>query len=142
MADASSPGSGGGRVGYTVGLTASIPLYDGGQRDADAEASKARLDRATLNAQSIRQTVDQEAASAWLNLQAATQQVQTAQVGVNAAQQAYDLANLRYNAGKSVTAERLDALAALTRARGDLSAATATAIETRAHLLTAIGSTL
>jgi outer membrane protein TolC len=140
MADATGTSGDGSRVGYTVGLTASIPLYDSGQRRADVDAAKARLDRAIADAQGVRLSIDQEVATAWLNVQTAARQVQAAQVGVTAAQQGYDLANMRYNAGKSVVAERLDALSALTRAEGDWETAKAALIIARARLLAADGS--
>lgn len=141
MADATGTSGDGGRVGYTVGLTASIPLYDAGEHHADVDGAKARVDRAVADAEGVRQGVDQEVANAWLNVQTATQQVETAQLGVTAAQQGYDLANMRYNAGKSIIAERLDALSALTRAQGDLAEAKASAITAHERLATAMGST-
>ena len=129
-----------GRAGYTVGLTASLPLYDGGQRRADVDGAQARLDRARADSLQARQQVDQQVASAWLTLQTATAQVQAASAGVEAAQEGYDLATLRYNAGKSVTAERLDTLAALTRAQGTLAQAKAGLVIARAELLAALGT--
>ena len=127
------------RAGYTVGLTASLPLYDGGQRRADVDGAKAKLDRALADEQQIRQQVDEETAAAWLNVQTATAQVEAVRVGVTAAQQSYDLATLRYNAGKSTTAERLDALTALVRAQGSLAGAKSSIIIARARLLAAAG---
>jgi len=138
MADAMT-GEGVGRTGYTVGLTASLPLYDGGQRRADVDSMQARLDRAQANAQQAQQQVDQEVATAWLNLQTADAQVQAAAIGVTAARHGYDLASLRYNAGKSVTAERLDSLAALVRAQGTLAQAKADLTASRARLQAALG---
>ena len=70
---------------------------------------------------------------------AATQQIDTAAAELNAAQKGYDLANLRFNAGKSVAAERLDALSALTRARADSATASANLIDSRLRLQTAMG---
>ena len=113
------------RAGYTVGLTASLPLYDGGQRRAEVDAAKARAARAQADALNVQELVERETASAWLTWQTATAQVQAANAGVSAAQQGYDLANLRYNAGKSTTAERLDALATLVRAQGAVAQAKA-----------------
>ena len=128
-----------GRAGYTVGITASLPLLDGGQRRADADAARARRDRAQADAQQVRQGIDQDVATAWLRVQTATAQGQAAAEGVTAAQEGYDLANLRYNAGKSTTAERLDALSALVRAQGLLAQAKADAVTARAKLLAAVG---
>ena len=138
MGDAMT-GQGVGRVGYTVGLTASLPLYDGGQRRADEDGAKAKLDRARADALQARQTVDGQVASAWLTVQTAAAQVQAATVGVAAAQQSYTLAGLRYNAGKSVSAERLDALSALTRAQGAVAQAKADLVIARARLQTSLG---
>lgn len=138
MGDAMT-GQGVGRVGYTVGLTASLPLYDGGQRRADEDGAKAKLDRARADALQTRQTVDGQVASAWLTVQTAAAQGQAATVGVAAAQQSYTLAGLRYNAGKSVSAERLDALSALTRAQGAVAQAKADLVIARARLQASLG---
>ena len=138
MADA-MVGQGAGRAGYTVGLTASLPLSDGGQRRAEVDAARARLERARADALAARQTVDQQTAAAWLTLQTATAQVQAANLGTAAAREGYTLAALRYNAGKSVTAERLDALAALTRAQGAAAQAKADVVIARARLQAALG---
>ena len=138
MGDAMA-GQGVGRVGYTVGLTASLPLYDGGQRRADVDGAKARLDRARADGLQVRQTVDQQVATAWLTLQTATAMVQESITGINAAQESYRLADLRYNAGKSVTAERLDALSALTHAEGTVAQAKTSQLIAQAKLAAAVG---
>ena len=128
------------RAGYTLGLTASLPLYDGGQRRSDVDAAKARTERARADAQQAEQQVEQETASAWLTWQTAAAQVPATAAGVAAAQQGYTLAALRYNAGKSTTAERLDALAALVRAQGAFAQAQADVVTSRARLRAAVGS--
>ena len=139
MADAMT-GQGIGRTGYTLGVTASLPLYDGGQRRADVDGARARLDRARADALEARQIADRQAASAWLSLQTATASVSAASAGVTAASESYALAALRYRAGKSVTAERLDALSALTRAQGTQAQAKAGLVIARAALRAALGS--
>ena len=73
--------------------------------------------------------------------QTATAQGEAAAEGVTAAQEGYDLADLRYNAGKSTTAERLDALSALARAQGKLDQAKAAVVTARAKLIAASGDT-
>ena len=128
-----------GRTGYTVGLTASLPLYDGGQRRADVDEARARLDRVRADALQVRQTVDQQVAIAWLMLQTATAQVQAADGGVAAAQESYNLENLRYKAGKLIIAERLDALSALTRAQGTVAQAKAGLVIAHAQFQAALG---
>ena len=130
---------GGGRSGYTLGLAASLPIIDGGQRRADVDAAKARVDAARADAFAVRQKVDQESATAWLSLQTAQSRLASSAVGVAAAQQGYDLAQLRYNAGKSVAAERLDALSALTRAKSTQAQGKAALIVAREKMATALG---
>lgn len=139
MGDASL-GQGLSRAGYTLGLTASLPLYDGGQRRADVDAARARAERARADAQQTELQVEQETASAWLTRQTASAQVQATAAGVTAARLGYALANLRYNAGKSTTAERLDALATLVRAQGAFAEAQAEVVTSRARLRAAVGS--
>ena len=138
MGDASL-GQGLQRAGYTLGLTASVPLYDGGQRRSDVEAAKARAKRAEADAQLAEQQAEQQTASAWLTWQTAAAQVQAAAAGAAAAQQGYALADLRYNAGKSTTAERLDALAAFVQAQGAFAQAKADVLVSQARLRAAIG---
>ena len=137
MGDAMS--SGAGRAGYSVGITASLPLSDGGQRRADVDAARARQARAEAEASVVRQTVIHETNIAWLTLQSATESAISAAAGLTAATEAYRLADLRYNAGKSVTAERLDALSALRRASGNSASALADVLIGRAKLRQASG---
>lgn len=135
--DAADRESGAG--GYTIGLAASLPIVDGGARRADIAAASARLARARADAVSVRQSIERDVAAAWLELRSAESRRSSAMVGLSAAQQAYDLATLRYNAGKSIDAERLDALSALTRARADVADATAAVLDARAKLAWAAG---
>ncbi len=139
MGDTMAFAQGHARTGYSVGVTASLPLIDGGQRRADTDAAKARLARAETQAQIARQTVTQEIADAWLTLETAREASRAALAGVTAAKEAYILADLRYNAGKSVAAERLDALAALTRAQGSAAQATADLLIAQAKFSQALG---
>jgi outer membrane protein len=140
MADGSvGQESEGSRGGYTIGLTMSLPIWDGGQRRSDTDAAAAHLDRVRADAAKVRRDVEQEALSACLRYQAATARIAVAQAGLTAAEQGYTLANLRYNAGKSVTAERLDALAALTRSQSNLASAKADRVIAGAKLKAAMG---
>ena len=132
--------SGQGRAGYSLGITASLPLVDGGQRRAEVDAAKARLSRTEAEAQVVQQGVIQEVTAAWLTLQSAVETKSAASAGVLAAKESYRLADLRYNAGKSVAAERLDALSALTRAQGSLAQSIADIVIARAKLRLALGA--
>ena len=139
MGDAMALAQGPKRAGYSIGITASLPLADGGQRRADVDAAKARLVRAEAEAQVTQQQVIQDVIAAWLTLQEAAEENKAAGAGVTAADEAYNLSDLRYNAGKSVAAERLDSLAALTRAQGNSAQSVAGLVVARAKLQQALG---
>jgi outer membrane protein TolC len=139
MADAMINQGSSDQAGYTVGLTASIPLYDGGDRRADADSATAVLARVQADKRSTEEQIERGVSQAWFQYAASGDQIASAQAGFTAAQQGYELANLRYNSGKSTTVDRLDALAALTHARSDLSMAIATKIDDRVNLLVAMG---
>ena len=140
MGDAMALSQGTSRAGYSIGITASLPLVDGGQRRADVDAAKARLARAEAEEQVVQQQIIQDVTVAWLTLQTAIESNKAAIAGVTAAREAYSLADLRYNAGKSVAAERLDALAALTRAQGSLAQAMSDLVVARRILRQAVGA--
>lgn len=131
--------SGMSRAGYTVGLALSIPLYDAGSRRADEAAAQARLRRAEIDAAQARLDIDHDVAAAWLDWQSSQSELIAARAGLAAASEASRLADLRYAAGKSNAAARLDAFAALTRARADLATARAQLASSRAKLLAACG---
>jgi outer membrane protein TolC len=126
--------------GYTIGLAASLPLYDAGERQDQVDQAKAKQEIAADQVKKIRQQIESASASAWWNVQSASAEEESAAKGVTAAQQSYTLADLRYNAGKSIAAERLDALAALVRVQSTLATAKVSLIIAKAKLVQAIGS--
>lgn len=140
MADAAQMTRGSGSRGYSVGVTASLPLLDGGQRRADTDAARARLARAEADARNARRMAAQETASAWLALHTATAGREAAVLGVTAADEGYKLTVQRYEAGKSLAVERLAALAALTRARESLARASVAVLDARVRLARALGN--
>jgi outer membrane protein TolC len=138
MADASDSDSGA-HAGFTVGLAATVGIADGGQRKSDIDAARARLSRARADESAMREAIDQQVTVAWLSLQTAQAEVAEAKIGIAAATEGFRLADLRYNAGKSTIAERVDALYALTRAKGSLDQAKAGLIIARAQLAATAG---
>lgn len=109
--------------GAAYGLAASVPILDGGLRRARTQTTRAEQQRLVEDRRKMAQQVSQEVTTAWLNLQAAEQNVGTAQAAVTSAQEDYRVARLRYDAGKSILVELLDALTARTRAESNAVAA-------------------
>ncbi|MBW3625667.1 MAG: TolC family protein [Armatimonadetes bacterium] len=117
MADVFGSGGMGKRGGVTVGVTVGLPLLDGGMRRAEVEEAQAMLEREQANEQGARLQVEGEVQEASLELAAAARNVALSEAAVEAAQEQYRLAQLRYEVGRGIFVEVLDALTALTRAR-------------------------
>ncbi len=108
-------------TGYAAGLTISFPLFDAGQRQAAVAQARAQQLRAAAESQNMELRVSNEVRQAWLDIETAAENYRTSQTALLAAQSAYDVIALRVQNQKSILVEQLDALAALTRARANLS---------------------
>src|SRR5205807_7426717 len=92
------------------------PLFDSGLRRADLRSAEAERRHRQQDYERTALEVEQQVTNALLSLGAAEQNVATAQAGARAAQQEYEVALQRYQAGRGILVEALDALAARTRA--------------------------
>lgn len=127
-------------AGVGVGLTASLPLATGGLRkarvaEADAVRRREEQQRARLALQ-----VEEEVRTALLNLNAARRNLDAAQAGLTAAEAENEAANLRYQVGRSIQLEALEALAGRARAAGNLVQARYAYAVAYDQLLRAIGA--
>ncbi|MDO8684975.1 MAG: TolC family protein [Armatimonadota bacterium] len=102
--------------GFTVGIAASLPIIDGGQRKSTVNEAKAMLRRMQAEEREVVLMVSRNVATAWAELQAASKNVGLAQAAVDQAEEDYRVIKLRYEAGKATNVEVLDALASMTRA--------------------------
>jgi outer membrane protein len=102
--------------GASFGLTASLPLFDSGLRRDQLQSAEAERRHRQQDFERTALEVEQQVTNALLSLGAAEQNVATAQAGARAAQQEYQVALQRYQAGRGILVEALDALAARTRA--------------------------
>ena len=111
--------SGGIDSGFTVGITIGLPLIDGGQRRAAVNEAKSMLEAAKQDEQQALLGIHQDVHTVWAELQAADKNVELSGTAVEQAQEDYRVIKLRYEAGKAVNVEVLDALASLVRARNN-----------------------
>ena len=130
----------GNSAGYTVGLTVSLPIFDGGMRRSDVAAARAMADRARAEADRWELLVAKEVRQAWLDTETAAQNFGTAQSALTAAQSAFEVMAIRVASGKAILLEQLDALAVLTRARANVAKAMADHQLAVARLYRAAGS--
>lgn len=123
MADGFSSQPTGTRGGYTLGLVASFPLWDSGQRRSETAQARAQEERTSAELHDLELRVANEVQQAWLDIQTAAENYRTAQSALQSAQSAYDVTAVRVQNQKGLLVEQLDALAALTQARGNLAQA-------------------
>lgn len=129
-------------VGATFGLVASISIWSGGQKSARLQTANAarRVQQAELEKVALQ--IGQEVGAAVLNLRAAEQNIQSAQIALKSSEEDYRVARIRYEAGKSVLVEVLDALASRVRAHSNVVQALYSYNNARDQLQRAVGDKL
>ena len=102
---------------WTVGVTATLNIFDTGVTRSKAHAAEANY----LSAQeTYRDTVDAvmlDVRSQYLNMREAEKRISTTEVAVSQAEEDYRIAQLRYQAGVGTNTDVLDAQVALTDAQ-------------------------
>lgn len=104
---------------WSLGLTLSVPIFDGGLTRGETAQAQGALDQANANLKSTQLLVS-------LNIQQAYLGVETAQAGLTAADAEYaqartvlDVTNAQYKAGVTTLPLLLNAQVALAKAEGD-----------------------
>lgn len=105
------------RGGYTAALVGSLPLLDAGGRGAEVAMAQAQQQQLTARERQLAQGIAREVLTAQSGLRAADQNIRTSLEARASAEEDYRAARLRYDVGKAINLEPLDALAALVRAR-------------------------
>jgi outer membrane protein len=121
MADAFAPRDGNKFGGGTVALVMSIPLFDANQRGSEVAQSEALERRAEAELKDLELRVAMEVRQARLDVETAAENHRAAESIVQSSQAAYDVVALRVETQRAILVEQLDALAALTQARLNLS---------------------
>lgn len=126
--------------GYTVALVLSVPLWTGGQLEAQVREATSREKEQQASLRAAQLQVENEVRRAWLDIQTARSNLATAEAALQDAEEAYRVALLRVNEGKAPFVEQIDALAALTDARTRLFEARTELLLAQARLLRAMGN--
>jgi outer membrane protein len=103
--------------GYLVGVTAALPIFDNGLRKSSVEEAQAMVKQAQAEQRDVTLGVGKDVSGSLARLQAAAKNVDLAKAAVTQADEDYRVIKLRYEAGKAINVEVLDALASLTRAQ-------------------------
>lgn len=104
---------------YSVGLRASLNLYDGGRLRAQADQRKADIAIAETQFAQQRDQIRFQVEQAFSTLRSNLQNVNTATGALEQARESLRLARLRFQAGVGTQTEVIDAETALTRAEGN-----------------------
>ena len=136
VVDGSRTGSG---DSLKFGLVVSVPVSDGGMRREMAKKQSALAERFFAQAAQMELTVRREVASAWAERAASKKVTESATAGLEAAEASHQVELLRFEAGKSILAELLDARTALTQARVHVADAARYDIVSAAKLSRAVG---
>lgn len=100
---------------WTLGLSLSWPIFDGGNRVARYQEAKKSLEAAHSRVQALELAIGKEVVQANLNLQEAEERIQAAQKAVESARENFRLAQGRFDAGVGTILELTDAQLALTQ---------------------------
>jgi outer membrane protein TolC len=103
--------------GYSVGVVVTLPLFDGFMRENALNTAKAKLERAAYAEGLARQQIAKEVNQAALMLTAAEKGVEASRKGLEQSEEEFRIVKERFEAGRGIQVEILDAQVSLTRAR-------------------------
>lgn len=103
--------------GYSVGLVVTLPLFDGFMRENAVRTAQSRLDRAAQAEGLARQQIARDVNQAALMLTAAEKSVEASGKGIAQAEEEFRVVQERFQSGRGIQLEILDAQVAVTRAR-------------------------
>jgi len=101
----------------SIGLTLSVPLFDGGQRESRISENRSRVRQESIRMKDVSDQVTLEVRNALLTLQSSTQQVGVAAKGMELALKELTFAKDRFAAGLATNIEVTNAQTSVARAR-------------------------
>jgi outer membrane protein TolC len=125
--------------GYSVGVVVTLPIFDGLMRENQVKTAKSRLERAVQQERIVRQQVEKDTRQASLMLEAARRAVDASAKGLEQAEEESRVVRQRFEAGRGIQLEILDAQVTLTRARFNVVNALADYESARAMYLRGVG---
>ena len=102
---------------WSVGVTASMNVFDSGVTWSKIHAAQENLAKAKESQRQIKDAVELEVRTDYLSMREAEKRISTAQVAVASAEEDYHIAVVRYQAGVGTNIDVMDAQEALTQAK-------------------------
>lgn len=125
--------------GYSVGVVVTLPVFDGFMRENALNTARAKAERASQAEAIVRQQIAKDVNQAALMLAAAEKGVEASRKGLDQAEEEFRVVRERFEAGRGIQVEILDAQVALTRARFNAVSALAEYQSSLAMWLRALG---
>ena len=101
----------------SIGLTFSIPIFDGGQRESRISETRSRVRQESIRMKDVSDQVNLEVRNALLTMESSTQQVAVAEKGLELALKELTFAKDRFAAGLTTNIEVTNAQTSVARAR-------------------------
>ncbi|MBI4470409.1 MAG: TolC family protein [Acidobacteria bacterium] len=101
----------------SFGVTVTVPVFDGGRRNARRSESTSLLEQERIRIRDLRQQIELDVRVAFDRLRSAVEQVKVAEEGQGLAERELEQARRRYQAGVTTNLEVTDAQNRLQRAR-------------------------
>jgi outer membrane protein len=124
---------------WSVGLTLSFPIFDGGTRSRAITEANIDLNNARLGYRDLERQVKLEVKSAHINLENASKKIELTRRQVASAEESYEAALGRYKNGLAPITEVIDAEVALTEGQINFISSKYDFLEAKALLKRAIG---
>lgn len=126
-------------AGWSVTLSATVPLFDGGVTAQRIREAEARVEQLRAVEAQLRQGIELDVRRAMLNFASASEELVTADKIIEQAQEGLRIANVRFTAGVSTNLEVITAQGALSQAEANRILALFNANVARAQLERAVG---
>jgi len=126
-------------LGWSIGLAATFPLFDGGVTAAKIKEAELRLEQLRVVEAQLRQLIELQVRQAVLNLSAAAEELTTAGKTIEQAREALRIAQVRFREGVGTNLEVISAQAALAQAESARVQALFSYNAARAQLERAVG---
>jgi len=109
-----------GKTDYAAGLSVSIPLFTGGEKQIELKQDDAEIAKAKLDYENAAKLSDEEVTRAWLETRTLEQTLVSLRSEVKSAEENYSLLQQQYRLGESKSLDVLQALTDLNTSRTDL----------------------
>ena len=105
-----------GIVGWQAAIVAEYSLFDGGVNKAKVEQAEIKLAQVDQSEKQVRQLIEFEVRSAYLNMKEAEKLIKVAEEGIKNSQESFRIAQVKYNEGIATNTEVIDAQSTLIEA--------------------------